>query len=222
MATYRRGTGPPATRRRWWLVFLLVPFGWGAWVCFLYAGAMARERRWLAAAAAYLALAVAAIVIVSIGGAQTDDPGHDPLVGIGTIGSVLLWIGAGAHALEIRDELDRRIDAHRLTVNEALNREAARDLAVTEPAMARAIGVGRPDRPAAEHFGLVDVNGVPIETLTELPGIDRDTARRIEELRPFGTVEDLGAVLELEPAIVENLKDTTIFIARPGRERRWT
>lgn len=217
----QRDTGMAATRRRWWLVFLLVPFGWGAWGCFVYAGAMTGNRRWLAAAAAYLALAVTTMLIVGLGGAQTDDPGHDPIVGIGTLGSVLLWIGAAAHALEIRDELDRRLDARDPAVDEALAREAARDLAASRPAMAQAIGVGRPDRPGAEHAGLVDVNAVPVEALAELPGIDPATAGRIEELRPFASVEDLGAVLELSPALVEELREATIFIARPrgGRPR---
>lgn len=35
--------------RDWWLVFLLVPFGWMSWVSLFYAAARGRAPQWLAA-----------------------------------------------------------------------------------------------------------------------------------------------------------------------------
>ena len=59
----------------------------------------------------------------------------------------------------------------------------------------------------------VDVNHAPAEALTGLPGLDGAVAARIAELRPFSSVEDLGAALDLSADAVEELGPVTAFRA---------
>lgn len=63
----------------------------------------------------------------------------------------------------------------------------------------------------------VDVNQAPRRMLAKLPCIDDALAGCIAELRPFASVEDLGAVLGLPAHIVEELRPVTAFEARECR-----
>jgi DNA uptake protein ComE-like DNA-binding protein len=78
------------------------------------------------------------------------------------------------------------------------------------------VGVGRPDIPGADDYGLVDVNHCPAAALTRLPGISADLANRIVHERDqaggFSSVEDLGVLLDLPPATVDQIRDTAIFL----------
>lgn len=55
----------------------------------------------------------------------------------------------------------------------------------------------------------VDVNHAPAEVLAGLPGLDGVVAARIAELRPFSSIEDLGAALDLSADAVEELRPVT-------------
>ena len=59
----------------------------------------------------------------------------------------------------------------------------------------------------------VDVNHAPAEVLAGLPGLDDVVAARMAELRPFSSVEDLGAALDLSADAVEELRSVTAFEA---------
>jgi helix-hairpin-helix protein len=73
----------------------------------------------------------------------------------------------------------------------------------TEPALAKEVGVGRPDIPGADDYGLIDVNHCPADALARLPGMTSALARRTvrERLQAggFSSVEDLGLLLDLPP-----------------------
>jgi DNA uptake protein ComE-like DNA-binding protein len=86
----------------------------------------------------------------------------------------------------------------------------------SQPALAHELGVGRPDVPGADDYGLVDVNHCPAAALTRLPGVTEDLASRIvsqrEQAGGFSSVEDLGVLLDLPPVTVDGLRDTAVFL----------
>lgn len=81
---------------RWWrskfVLLALVPFGFGSWAAFLWAGLRAQRPRWMVYGALYLALLLVALAL-----AQPD--------GLERVGAAVLLTGWGAsivHALAIR------------------------------------------------------------------------------------------------------------------------
>ncbi len=95
-------------------------------------------------------------------------------------------------------------------------RTQGRHLLATQPALAREIGLGRPDVPGADDYGLVDVNHTSADALTRLPGVTKEPAQRIVTERGqcggFSSVEDLGMLIDLPPAEVDKMRDIAIFI----------
>jgi|SRR5690348_4026943 len=201
-------------REKAWLV-LCLPVGLTTWAAFLYIGIRARRRQWLAWAAVYLAAVVAWLVLDA-----PDNPGSDAQ-GIAAALALAAWIGGGVHALVISNDAVRRIRGSEDPAVEAAEtrverRAAGRHLLASKPALAREVGVGRPDIPGADDYGLVDVNHCPAAALTRLPGIGSDLAARIvrerEQAGGFSSVEDLGVLLDLPPSTVDGLRDTAIFL----------
>ena len=80
------------------------------------------------------------------------------------------------------------------------DRDQALQLAREKPALAREVGVGRPDQPGAFDAGVVDLNNAPASALARLPGVGDDLATRIIEARTqtngFSSLEDLGILLD--------------------------
>jgi DNA uptake protein ComE-like DNA-binding protein len=99
-----------------------------------------------------------------------------------------------------------------------LDHERARRLATENPGLAKEIGVGRPDRPGAADAGLVDLNNASVTALLGLPGVDGDVATQIVETREkvggFSSLEDCGATLDLDGAVVVGLRDRVVFLPR--------
>src|SRR5437763_438453 len=97
-------------------------------------------------------------------------------------------------------------------------RRRALQLARENPELAREIGVGRPDRPGAVDAGVVDVNNASATVLLGLPGVDGDAVTQIIEGRGkvggFSSLEDMGAALDLDGALVESLRDKVVFLPR--------
>lgn len=141
--------------------------------------------------------------------------------GVGTALGLLAWIGGGIHALAISRDAVRRIYGSADPTLEAAKmriqrRAQGRRLLATQPALAREIGLGRPDVPGADDYGLVDVNHVSADGLTGLPGMTKTLAKRIVSQRTqcggFSSVEDLGMLLDVPPATVDKMRDMAIFI----------
>jgi DNA uptake protein ComE-like DNA-binding protein len=152
-----------------------------------------------------------------------DSPAHPNSTAQGIAAAVALatWIGGGVHALVVSNDAVRRIHGSEDPALEAAEtrierRAAGRHLLTSKPALAREVGVGRPDVPGADDYGLVDVNHCPAAALTRLPGIGGDLAERIVRGRAqaggFSSVEDLGVLLDLPPATVDGLRDTAVFL----------
>jgi DNA uptake protein ComE-like DNA-binding protein len=214
------GTGAPATARasrfrgKAWLLFT-VPIGFTTWAAFLYIGIRARRPQWLVWAGVYAATFVAYAVL--------DNPAHPSQTAKGVAAGLLLaaWIGGGVHALVVSNDAVRRIRARAAPAMEAAQarierRAEGRHLLASQPALAREVGVGRPDIVGADDYGLVDVNHASAAALARLPGITEDLARRIVAERAqaggFSSVEDLGVLLDLPPASVDALRDMAVFL----------
>ena len=197
---------------RWpWLS--LIPLGLGAWAP-IYAGVRAHRPRW-SALGATCSVAVLAGWVLACASASTRGAG----------GAVLIvgWAGAIASSFAIRGEYARLLESpFQASVRSAAHRLANRDealaLAREQPALARELGVGRPDLPNAQHAGLIDINNAPAGVLATLPNVDKDLAARIVQARAaihgFASVEDLGATLDLDANTVEDLRNRTVFLPR--------
>ncbi|MFV2171755.1 ComEA family DNA-binding protein [Actinomadura sp. LOL_016] len=143
---------------------------------------------------------------------------------VGLLMFVLAVVGCG-HAFVIR----RRVfDPHGLSGvdNEAvvervkrrrLLREKARELAASDPGLAKELRIGRPDLPRQYNDGgLVDVNHATAKALTLLPGITPELAEKIERVRAetggFMSAEELSAIAGLPPDLTGDLVDYAVFI----------
>lgn len=195
-----------------WLLLVALGFGFTTWAAFLYLGSRARNRSWLVSAAVYGALLVLWAVL--------PNTNNSTATAIGVVSLLVAWIGGTGHAAAIKG------NARRLRPSDDPQLEAARQrierraegkrLAAEDHRMAREVGVGRPDLPGADDFGLVDVNHASQEALCHLPGITPEIARRIAETREsvgfFKSAEDLGISLYLSPSLVDEIREYAVFL----------
>lgn len=207
--------GTPAIQRSRWPYISLIPIGFGAWAP-IYAGAKARRLSWVLLGIVWCAIAVAGWVHNSVGG----HPGDDDLAGLLMI---VGWIGAIATSFSIRPSYERQMASPLAAAAEASagrlqDRAQARRIVRENPVLAREIGIGRPDRSGATDAGLIDVNNASVTALLALPGVGSDLATQIIEAREkvhgFSSVEDMGAMLDLEGNVVEGLRETAVFLPR--------
>jgi DNA uptake protein ComE-like DNA-binding protein len=195
-----------------WVWLSLIPFGLGAWAP-AYAGAVLRNRNWALLGLLWSTITLAGwvVAIANHGGAA------------GGLLIIVGWAGAIASSFAIRASYRRLsgspLEAALSDAEQRLSdRDRARKLAAERPALAKELGIGRPDIPNAQDTGLIDVNNAPTFDLTKLPGIDDALATRIVETRAethgFSSVEDLGVALDLDGNLVEDLRDRVVFLPR--------
>jgi DNA uptake protein ComE-like DNA-binding protein len=202
-------------RRKAWLL-LCVPAGLTTWAAFLYIGIRARRARWLAWTAVYVIGLVVWILMES--------PAHpdSTRLGVGAVAWLLTWIGGGVHAIVISNDAVRRIQARSDPALDAARtrierRAQGRHLLATQPALAREAGVGRPDVPGADDYGLVDVNHASADALSTIPGVTRDLAHQItaqrDQVGGFSSIEDLETCLNVAPGTIDQMRETAVFIS---------
>ncbi len=205
--------GAEGDLRASWAWLSLIPLGLGAWAP-LYAGVRARNRRWCALGAVWSAIALAGWIVAVA----------NPVSAFGGFLIILGWIGAIASSFALRASYRQLVvgspfDAAVIGGEGRLReRERARRLARDRPALAQEIGIGRPDLPAAQDAGLIDVNNAPEAVLAKLPGVDDGLASKIVEAREgsrgFSSIEDLGLALDLDGHLVEGLRGRAVFLPR--------
>ncbi|HWF55746.1 MAG TPA: helix-hairpin-helix domain-containing protein [Solirubrobacteraceae bacterium] len=205
-----------ATRYRWPYISL-IPLGLGAWAP-IYAGFKARRTSWVLLGILWSAIVVVGVIMSSLDtGRQT---GNDDLAGMLII---VGWVGAVATSFVIRGAYEQVMRSPMYAATEAGElrlkaRAEAMRLAREKPALAREIGVGRPDERRGFDAGLVDVNSAPAGVLETLPGVDDALATQIIEVRAqtggFSSVEDFGLVLDLPGDVVERMRDKVVFLPR--------
>jgi hypothetical protein len=204
----------PGTRlaRSWWIV-LTLPLGFTTWAAFFYIGLWRRQRQWVVAGFVYLAALAAAMTYIG--------DHHGERGGLHTIASLtvlVIWVGGFVHALAVRSQvvgMDPALDSARGRLE---RRRTARRLALEDPALARELGIGRPDLPGSDHRGLVDINNANVAAIADVTGVDRALAEEIvaarERIDGFSSVEDMGTLLELPARTVERLSRKCICLPR--------
>ena len=157
----------------------------------------------------FLGVVGIAICIAVLATALAPSPGqpYRPIGGVlgslGLIASVwILWL------------------AFQTAINESKNRiklrRKARRIASKKPELATELGIGRPDlhRPF-DDGGLIDVNHVPTAYLRHLPGVDKELAAKIADLRKsvggFDNVGDLEITLDIHPGTLDEAQDLMMF-----------
>lgn len=196
-----------------WPFFSLLPLGLGAWAP-IYAGVKARRSTWSALGAIWSAIVVGGWVL------STQHRHANSFAGFVII---LGWVGAIATSFIIRAAYDRQLGSTLEAATEAGQarmRERANAIEMTRrnPALAREIGIGRPDLTNATDAGLVDVNNASVTAMLKLPGVDGSLATEIIETRGknngFSSLEDLGEQLDLDGGLVERLRGRVVFLPR--------
>ncbi|WP_285488918.1 hypothetical protein [Amycolatopsis taiwanensis] len=95
-------------------------------------------------------------------------------------------------------------------------RQQARELAASDPLMARELRIGRPDLPHRyDDGGLVDLNNAPAKAIAKVCGIDLAAARMIVEARAgakFLAVDDVFVLTDLPVDIWDVIRDHGIVM----------
>jgi hypothetical protein len=205
----------PMPRGRW-VLSSLIPFGWVTFAGFLFAGFRARRPAWVIAGLGYLAVTAITLYVVSI---DNNEEGAED-----NIGYILMFSAWGVgivHSFLTRKPYLRRLaiidDPALVAARTAEERRAfARELAVSQPDLARAARLGSAG--GFDEGGVVDVNHAPVEDIADLPGIDAATARRIVAVRDriggFSSLEDLGMTMDLPGDVVEQLRRRVVCVPR--------
>ena len=176
--------------------------------------ARGRTRDW-AVFAGYLA---STVIVISAAASNNDAAG----VVAGTM-AIVVAVVAAVHAFVAFRPGSETVGgsaASELALTSARTRmrrrQQARELAASNPVLARELGVGRPDVPHDyDDGGLVDVNHVPGEVLRQSLGLTAAESAGIitvrEQLGRFGGPEELTAYTELAPDRVDALRDWMLF-----------
>lgn len=190
----------------------MLPLGLGAWAP-IYAGVRARKPLWTVIG---VVLTIIAVAGWAIAGATNGSALAGGLI-------IASWVGAVATSYTIRPAYARTLGSEWTDALEGAEaklaaRDQARRVVRERPALALEMGIGRPDVPGAHDAGLIDVNHANRSALMRLPGIDRGLAGKIIDARSrihgFASVEDLGATLDLDGNLVEELRDRVVFLPR--------
>jgi len=147
------------------------------------------------------------------------DVGMTINMGLGFVHAVAIrsWVFGTKDENVLRGKQRAALRAHADLVDA---RRAARRLAADKPQLARELGVGRPDLPGRSYpdGGLVDVNHVSADVLTEYAGVPAGLAARIVELRDrvgsFSSLEDLMLFLDQDQADLGAYADVLVFVPR--------
>jgi DNA polymerase-3 subunit epsilon len=134
------------------------------------------------------------------------------------------WLGGTVQAFTLRRRMftPNTAAANNQTAEDYVRyrarlRAQARQIAAMNPVYARELRIGRPDLPRTyDDGGLIDINHAPTQLLVGLPGITAPIAQQITELRqqrgPFVSAEDVAASILLDPHLVPQLAEYTVYI----------
>jgi hypothetical protein len=207
----------PASQGLGWSLVPLLSVGFGAPASFLYAAVRRRSVALGGAAVGYGAAVTFEFAAFLPGGG---------MAALGLLVMALTWTVSAAHALAARPRLyppdNARDRINRRVVEMARQRrglrETARKIVLDDPGLARELRIGRPDllpRPF-DDGGLVDVNHVPPEVLSRLPGLTYAMVDRIMGLRTenggFVSAEEMAVHADLPPSIVSEIAEYALFI----------
>ncbi|MET7708029.1 BTAD domain-containing putative transcriptional regulator [Micromonospora sp. NPDC005413] len=199
---------------------VLLSFGCLTWLVILAYAFWRRSWRLALAGVGYLVLVTVEVNVLDVENAdEVSDNQALAFVGlaavtwlVGAVHVVLLsrglWAAITGSLVSGRDRAD---DERRI------RREHARYLLYHYPAARAELRLGRPDLPGTfDDGGLIDINAVPEQVLTGLPGLTPEQGRQIVVDRwlrgPYTSMEELAARCLLPPNATEPLRDLLIFL----------
>lgn len=174
-----------------------------------------RARDW-AVFAGYLAAVIVTSILVSASGGHgaLNEAAGSLVIVVAAVGAVHAFVAFRPDALATRrSRSELALAAARERV---ARRQEARELANSNPALARELRIGRPDVPHDyDDGGLVDVNHVPADVLASLLGLTAAESASVitvrDRLGRFSGPDELMAYTELAPARVDALRDLMFF-----------
>jgi hypothetical protein len=112
--------------------------------------------------------------------------------------------------------LDHEPDTAEQALARMEHQRQAREIAATNPALCRELGIGRPDRPRSYNDGgLIDINHVPRWVLTRGLGFTEEEADRVLEARAqvgrFSSTAEVTTFAPFAPGRLEPIQDLIIF-----------
>lgn len=212
-------------------VLVLLSFGCLTWLVILAYAGWRRSWRLAVAGLVYLALVVVEVVMLDVESPDAEVPGPQAVTFLGL--ALITWLAGAAHVVLLSRGLwaaiTGRPDSVRGRADEErrIRREHARYLLYHYPAARAELGLGRPDLPGTfDDGGLVDVNAVPEQVLTALPGLTAEQGRQIVVDRwlrgPYASMEEFASRCLLPPSATEPLRDLLLFLppaSRPDEAR---
>jgi len=221
-----------------WVVIPSLVFGFFTWLSFLIVGVRARRRDWILTGGAYGVYSALAFFAFSRPEIDSDDTAN-ALLGFALF---IAWFGGALHTGLVYYAFTR--SDHALEAAPAgwpSPARRGRRGAGTRPAAPSGddlgLGLGNPageylassEPPAAPPGSLsmpapVEANTASPRTLSRLPGVTPDVARRwVAERRRrggFRDIDDLATALELQPHEIVRLRPRVSFAAPGNRPRR--
>ncbi|MGI5524057.1 BTAD domain-containing putative transcriptional regulator [Micromonospora sp. CA-259024] len=201
-------------------VLVLLSFGCLTWLVILAYAVWRRSWRLAVAGVGYLALITVEVNILDVESAdEISDNQALAFVGL----AIIPWLVGAVHVVLLSRGLWAAITGRpssargRADEERRIRREHARYLLYHYPAARAELRLGRPDLSRTfDDGGLIDVNAVPEQVLTGLPGLTPEQGRQIVVDRwlrgPYASMEELAARCLLPPNATEPLRDLLIFL----------
>ncbi|GAA2497294.1 ComEA family DNA-binding protein [Streptomyces longisporus] len=207
-----------------WALVPLLTVGLGTMVILGWAAWRLRSRALALASAVALIVTVVALALTSApadSGRSSAGGGLIVVVLIG--GGLVVTFGVRSRLVDPDRTMVRTTSgSDRAAVEAAMERRArraeARCILERDPALARELGIGRPDLPRRfDDGGLVDVNHVPLAVLLDLPGFTRELAERVIQVRNqqglFTYLEELSVYAELPASLIDELAERFVLLS---------
>ncbi|MFG1880803.1 BTAD domain-containing putative transcriptional regulator [Micromonospora sp. NPDC049102] len=202
-------------------LLVLLSFGCLTWLVILAYAVWRRSWRLAVAGVGYLVLVVVEVTMLDMENPDAEVPGPEAVTFLGL--AVITWLAGAVHVVLLSRGLWEAITARpdsargRAKEERRIRREHARYLLYHYPAARTELGLGRPDLARSfDDGGLVDVNAVPEQVLTTLPGLTPEQGRQIVVDRwlrgPYASMEELAARCLLPPSGTEPLRDLLLFL----------
>ena len=229
-----RATGEPADWKERWKAG-----GWYLGVPILSAGVFAAVPFWHASSrlkrpelrASAMAYSGAGVAIMAIYGITPKDAQGDP---VGTLGGILQTVAvvvalivivtACVKLASVRREIFSRpsweapaADPRADQLTQARARREARSLMAEDPALARSLGIGRPDLARGyDDGGLVDLNTASAPVIAQVCGLDAALAEAIVAARlhqggVFYNLDELLIAVRMPPSVEGELRERAVF-----------
>ena len=196
-----------------WALLPLVTLGLASVATFAYGAIRLRSRSLGFCAAGYGLAAIVFLFLANTG----SDASWPPTLGVGIGFTAAAIATVQAFAIRTRVFSGSIVTAEDKAREVLRRRDYSRKLLTDNPQLAKELNIGRPDLHSDfDDGGLIDVNHVPAEFLTTLPGIDAVLASTIVEVRDaiggFDSLDDMEILLGLPPQRLDWARERALFL----------